>query len=88
MSGLAWSSAGRQESELCRIVCESAAVRVTVSPTGNGQRLRLESERSGAVVLLDATVLDALCHLTPPQAVELVRARTEDSPGAGHEGAR
>lgn len=77
MSGLAWSSRERQEAELCRVVCESAAVRVSSSPTGNGLRLKLESERSGAVVLLDATVLDALCHLTPGRAAELVRERTE-----------
>lgn len=77
MSGLAWSPTGRQEAELCRIVCESAAVRVAASPLGNGMRLRLTSERTGAEVLLDATVLDALCHLTPPHAVELVRCVTE-----------
>ncbi|MEV0281076.1 hypothetical protein AB0I22_32465 [Streptomyces sp. NPDC050610] len=77
MSGLAWNSAERQEHQLCRIVCESAAVRVSASPTGNGMRLKLESERSSTQVLLDATVLDALCHLTPERAVELVRERTE-----------
>jgi hypothetical protein len=84
MSGLAWNPTGRQETAVCRIVCESAAVRVAASPLGNGMRLRLTSERTGAEVLLDATVLDALCHLTPSDAVELVRSVTESgSPGDG-----
>ncbi|MFI9388794.1 hypothetical protein [Kutzneria sp. NPDC052558] len=77
MSGLAWDAPQQQEVELCRIFCESAAVTVLAFPTGNGQRLKLVSERSGATVLLDATVLDALCHLTPPAAAELVRLSTE-----------
>ncbi|MDH6128348.1 hypothetical protein [Kitasatospora sp. GP82] len=77
MSGLAWTAAQRQETELCRIFCESAAVTVSTYPTGNGLRLKLVSERSGAVALLDATVLEALCHLTPSRAAELVRERTE-----------
>ncbi|WP_162252472.1 hypothetical protein, partial [Streptomyces griseoruber] len=68
MSGLAWSSGEQREVELCRIVCESAAVQVSACPTGNGMRLKLLSERSGAMVMLDATVLDALCHLTPARA--------------------
>ena len=77
MSGLAWNAAQRQEEQLCRVVCESAAVTVATHPTGNGLRLKLVSERSGAEVLLDATVLEALCHLTPERAAELVRERTE-----------
>jgi hypothetical protein len=32
-------------------------------------------------VLLDATVLDALCSLKPEEAAELVRHRIEDSAG-------
>ncbi|MGH3633450.1 MAG: hypothetical protein ACRDTS_04985 [Mycobacterium sp.] len=79
MSGLAWESAERRETELCRIACESAAVTVSSFPTGNGLRLKLTSERSGDEVLLDATVLEALCHLTPQRAAEIVRERTEDS---------
>jgi len=78
MSGLAWTAEQRQERELCRIVSESAAITVLAAPTGNGMRLKLVSERSGATVLLDASVLDALCCLTPERASELVRARTED----------
>jgi hypothetical protein len=77
MSGLAWESTGRGEIQLCRITCESAAVTVSSFPVGNGLRLKLVSERSGDEVLLDATVLEALCHLTPQRAVEIVRERTE-----------
>jgi uncharacterized protein (DUF2336 family) len=77
MSGLAWTADERQERELCRIACESAAITVLAAPTGNGLRLKLVSERTGASSLLDATVLDALCHLTPAAAAELVRVRTE-----------
>ncbi|MEU9340269.1 hypothetical protein AB0D74_03470 [Streptomyces sp. NPDC048278] len=77
MDGLAWDTAQPRESVLCRIVCESAAVTVAVRRTGNGARLQLTSERSGLRVLLDATVLDALCALTPDRAAELVRASTE-----------
>jgi len=79
MSGHAGNAGEQRETDLCRVVAESAAVVVALYPTGNGQRLKLTSERSGAVVLLDATVLDALCHLTPERAVEIVRARTEDT---------
>lgn len=86
MSGLAWSADERQERELCRITCESAAVTVLAAPKGNGLRLKLVSERSGASVLLDATVLEALCHLTPDAATELVRARTEGLDGAAAPG--
>lgn len=78
MTGLAWP-AGKTPTELCRIVCESAAVTVLRMPTGNGARLQLVSERSGASCVLDATVLEALCHLTADRATELVRARTEDA---------
>jgi hypothetical protein len=67
----------RGETELCTVVCESAAVTVSAQPTGNGTRLRLRSARSGATVLLDATVLDALCRLTPERAAELVRESVE-----------
>lgn len=77
MSGLAWESDQRRETEFCRIVCEAAAVTVSSFPTGNGLRLKLTSERSGEQVLLDATVLEALCHLTPRRAAEIVRERTE-----------
>lgn len=77
MGGLAWAAQDRREREVCRIVCESAAITVLTAPTGNGMRLKLVSERSGATVLLDATVLDALCHLKPALAMELVRLRTE-----------
>jgi hypothetical protein len=44
-------------------VGESAAVTVSTYPTGNGLRLKLTSKRSGEEVLLDATVLEALCHV-------------------------
>jgi len=81
MSGLAWKTDQREATELCRIVCESAAVTVAAYPTGNGLRLRLRSERTQAQVLLDATVLEALCHLTPQAAADLVRQRTEDDRG-------
>jgi len=77
MPGLAWREADRAEAVLCRITCESAAVRVALRRTGNGTRLGLRAERSGEEVLLDATVLEALCHLTPHRAAELVRERTE-----------
>ena len=77
MSGLAWTADERQERELCRITCESAAVTVLAAPKGNGLRLKIVSERSGASAVLDATVLEALCHLTPDVATELVRVRTE-----------
>ncbi|MEV7600979.1 hypothetical protein AB0O91_26780 [Kitasatospora sp. NPDC089797] len=77
MNGLAWTAEEHRETELCRICCESAAVTVSAHPTGNGTRLKLVSERSGRAVLLDATVLDALCHLTPERAADLVRERTE-----------
>jgi hypothetical protein len=82
MSGLAWNAGQREARELCRIVCESAAVTVASYPTGNGLRLRLISERSNAQVLLDATVLEALCHLTPQAAADLVRVRTEGDAGS------
>lgn len=81
MSGLAWRAGQREATELCRIACESAAVTVASYPTGNGLRLQLISERSDAEVLLDATVLEALCHLTPQAAAEIVRARTEGDTG-------
>jgi hypothetical protein len=82
MSGLAWNAEQREVRELCRIACESAAVTVSSYPTGNGLRLRLVSERSDAQVLLDATVLEALCHLTPQAAADLVRARAEGDTGS------
>ena len=84
MTGLAWNLTERRETDLCRVYCESAAVTISTHPTGNGRRLKLRSERTGASVLLDATVLDALCHLTPELAAELVRIRTEhDDPDRG-----
>jgi hypothetical protein len=82
VKGLAWEPGHQQVSELCRIVSESAAVTVSSYATGNGMRLQLTSERSGASVLLDATVLDALCSLKPDEAAELVRHRIEDAPSA------
>ncbi|HEU5474358.1 MAG TPA: hypothetical protein VFV67_27235 [Actinophytocola sp.] len=81
MSGLAWTADERQERELCRITCESAAIAVLAAPTGNGMRLKIVSERSGAAILLDATVLEALCHLAPAAVTDLVRVRTEDGAG-------
>lgn len=81
MKGLAWEPGHQQVSELCRIVSESAAVTVSSYATGNGMRLQLTSERSGDSVLLDATVLDALCSLRPEEAAELVRHRIEDPAG-------
>lgn len=79
MSGLAWADQRGTESPLARISCESTSVAVSLYRTGNGARLKLVSERTGAEVLLDATVLDALCALTPGRAVELVRQRTESA---------
>lgn len=81
MNGLAWGPTEPQETRFCRIVCESAAVTVSSSLTGNGLRLKLVSERSGDSVLLDATVLDALCRLTPQRASEIVREATEGGGG-------
>jgi hypothetical protein len=77
MNGLAWATGQQPEAALCRIACESAAVTVALHRTGNGSRLQLTSERSGARVLLDATVLDALCTLGPAHALDLVRLATE-----------
>ncbi|MFI9630685.1 hypothetical protein [Streptomyces sp. NPDC052042] len=56
---------------------ESASVAILLHPTGNGRRLLLVSERTGHSVLLDATVLDALCALTPSAATALVRAAVQ-----------
>lgn len=86
MEGLAWTSMQREEVALTRIVCESAAVTVALCPTGNGARLKLISERSGASVLLDATVLDALCSLTAAHATELVKRSAEGDDCASVEG--
>ncbi len=77
MSGLARERGNRDDPVLCRVACESAAVLVLAHATGNGLRLKLVSEQSGRQVLLDATVLEALCRLTPEQATELVRTTTE-----------
>ncbi len=82
MNGLAWEPGHQQVTELCRIVSESAAVTVASYATGNGMRLQLTSERSGDSVLLDATVLDALCSLKPDEAAELVRRRVEAPPSS------
>jgi hypothetical protein len=86
MNGLAWSEDGPSESSVCRVSCESAAVTVSLLRTGNGTRLKLVSERSGRVSLLDATVLDALCSLTPERAIELVRQSTEAGAGSAPDG--
>jgi hypothetical protein len=82
VTGLAWEPGHPRLTELCRIVSESAAVTVSTYATGNGLRLHLVSERSGDTVLLDSTVLEALCHLSQDQASELVRRRTEDEPSS------
>ncbi|MFI2264433.1 hypothetical protein OHU45_37295 [Streptomyces tubercidicus] len=58
--------------------CESASVAVLLHPTGNGRRLLLVSERTGQRTLLDATVLDALCALTPSAATALVRTAVQE----------
>lgn len=63
---------------LCRVSCESASVAVLLHPTGNGRRLLLVSERTGQRTLLDATVLDALCALTPSAATALVRTAVQE----------
>ncbi|MEU8570969.1 hypothetical protein AB0C51_21940 [Streptomyces pathocidini] len=63
---------------LCRVSCESASVAVLLHPTGNGARLLLVSERTGGRALLDATVLDALCALTPSAATALVRSAVQE----------
>ncbi|WP_399096442.1 hypothetical protein ACGH2B_29270 [Streptomyces sp. BBFR2] len=67
----------REDALLCRVSGESASVAVLLHPTGNGRRLRLVSERTGLSTLLDATVLDALCALTPSAATALVRAAVQ-----------
>ncbi|MFF4407440.1 hypothetical protein ACFY2W_22495 [Streptomyces sp. NPDC001262] len=73
------SEAGyREDVLLCRVSCESASVAVLLHPTGNGRRLLLVSERTGHSALLDATVLDALCALTPRAATALVRAAVQE----------
>ncbi|MEU7178678.1 hypothetical protein ACWIG3_23405 [Streptomyces celluloflavus] len=73
------SEAGhREDVPLCRVSCESASVAVLLHPTGNGLRLLLVSERTGHRALLDATVLDALCALTPSAATALVRAAVQE----------
>jgi hypothetical protein len=77
MSGLARERVDPEEPVLCRVACESTAVLVSAHATGNGLRLKLVSEHSGHRVLLDATVLEALCRLTPERATELVRTATE-----------
>ncbi|MBW4718799.1 hypothetical protein [Saccharothrix obliqua] len=77
MSGLAREPGDPEEVRLCRVACEGAAVVVSTRTTGNGLRLKLVSERTRRQVLLDATVLEALCLLTPEQATELVRVTTE-----------
>lgn len=82
MNGLAWSDRDAATTDLCRIACESSAVSVSLFRTGNGSRLKLMAERTDKQVLLDATVLEALCTLTPARALELVRQSTE-SAGAG-----
>ncbi|MCX4966991.1 hypothetical protein OHA98_19655 [Streptomyces sp. NBC_00654] len=68
----------REDTLLCRVSCESASVAVLLHPTGNGRRLRLVSERTGQSALLDATVLDALCALTPSAATALVRTAVQE----------
>ncbi|MEW9522167.1 hypothetical protein [Streptomyces tubercidicus] len=73
------SEATHQEDVLlCRVSCESASVAVLLHPTGNGRRLLLVSERTGQRTLLDATVLDALCALTPSAATALVRTAVQE----------
>ncbi|UCM87864.1 hypothetical protein [Streptomyces marincola] len=66
------------DTPLCRVSCESASVAVLLHRTGNGRRLLLVSERTGLSTLLDATVLDALCSLTPEAATALVRAAVQE----------
>lgn len=68
----------REDVLLCRVSGESASVAVLLHPTGNGRRLLLVSERTGRSALLDATVLDALCTLTPSAATALVRAAVQE----------
>jgi hypothetical protein len=67
MNGLAWGSGTSTDTELGSITSETGTVVVAAWRTGNGMRLKLASGRTGRSVLLDATVLDALCSLTPEQ---------------------
>jgi hypothetical protein len=57
---------------VARIANEFAAVTVRQVDTGAGRRLELHSELTDETVRLDATVLEALCGMTPSELAALV----------------
>jgi hypothetical protein len=58
--------------QVARIANEFAAVTVRQVETGAGRRLELRSELTDECVHLDATVLEALCGMTPSELSGLV----------------
>lgn len=80
MSGLAWDRDAPTDTRLCSITSPLGIVHVSAWRTGNGMRLKLASSRTGRSALVDATVLDALCSLTPAQIKQTIEASTA---GAG-----
>jgi len=57
---------------VARIANEFAAVTVRQVETGAGRRLELHSELTDELVLLDATVLEALCGMSASELSGLV----------------
>lgn len=57
---------------VARIANEFAAVTVRQVDTGTGRRLELHSELTNETVWLDATVLEALCGMSPAELAALV----------------
>ena len=49
--------------ELVRLVNEYTAVRIGIDQSASRPRLRISSDRTGDVVLLDATALEAIASL-------------------------
>jgi hypothetical protein len=78
MTGLAWDPGTPIDVELCSITTDHGTVRVSAHRTGNGMRLKLWSSRTGMSTLLDATVLDAMCSLSPEQIRQTVQADGRD----------
>lgn len=78
--------AGGNDPELW-VANEFASCRVRRVPFGNGHRIEVQSERSGATVLLDAMALDALTRLGAEEISRLVTLVTERHPidGPGRE---
>lgn len=59
---------------------EFASCRLRQVPFGNGSRIEIHSERSGATILLDAMALDALTRLGPEEISGLVTIAVERRP--------